>query len=77
MTDSLPRSVDRMPPEHREPRCGPLLDPDEVVMVSLNAVPHLPERWPFDLDSAHVRAVIDGFRLAGYVIVPATKDRDE
>ncbi len=70
MTDHLPVRIDRMPPEHRKPRAGPLLDPDEVIAHSLNAVPT--EWWrhmPLAADSLPVQAVIDGLRLSGYKIV--------
>lgn len=71
----LPRSVDRMPVEARKPRAGPLLDPDEVICASLNAIPF---KWwrshknepPLSETSEPVRAVREGLRLAGYKIVP-------
>lgn len=73
--DTLPKSVDRMPPEARKPRAGPLLDPDEVIANSLNSVPF---KWwrdrknvpPLSETSEPVRAVLQGLRLAGYKIVP-------
>lgn len=75
MKNPLPKSVDRMPPEARKPRAGPLLDPEEVVCTSLNGVSY---RWwrihknepPLSVTSEPVRAVMQGFRLAGYKIVP-------
>lgn len=69
MTNPIPTRIDRMPPDHRKPRCGPLLDPDEVIAHSLNAVPT--EWWrhmPLSADSLPVKAVMDGLRLAGYEI---------
>lgn len=80
MRDALPQSIDRMPPEHREKRAGPLLDPDEVIAQSLNAVPF---KWwrdrknsapPLSETSQPVRAVIDGLRFAGYKIVPMERE---
>lgn len=78
MSNGLPRSIDRMPPEHRKPRAGPLLDPDEVIAHSLNGVPF--EWWrshknvpPLSETSLPVLAVLQGLRLAGYDIVPTTK----
>ena len=76
MTEFLPRSIDRMPVEHRKPRVGPLLDPDEVIAHSLNSVPF---KWwrshrnepPLSETSIPVTAVLQGLRLAGYKIVPA------
>ena len=37
----LPSSVDRMPVALRDKRAGPMLDPDEVVAQSLNAVTYV------------------------------------
>jgi hypothetical protein len=75
MTDHLPTSIDRMPLSSRKPRAGPLLDPEEAVMHSLNFIPY---KWwrthknepPLSVTSEPVRAVIDGLRMAGYKIVP-------
>lgn len=73
MTD-LPLSIDRMPLQSRKPRAGPLLEPDEVIAHSLNAIPW---KWwrshknepPLSETSEPVRAVLNGLRLAGYKIV--------
>ena len=71
----LPTVIDRMPLDHRKPTAGPLLEPDEVIAQSLNAVPY--QWWrahknvpPLDETSEPVRAVLDGLRLAGYKIEP-------
>ncbi len=71
----FPEAVDRMPIEARKPRAGPLLDPDEVIAMSLNGVPF---KWwrehknepPLSHDSEPVRTVMQGLRLAGWKIVP-------
>lgn len=71
----LPSSVDRMPPQLRDKRPGPPLDPDEVIAMALNGVPF---KWwrthknepPLSETSEPVRQVIAGLRLAGWKIVP-------
>jgi hypothetical protein len=74
VNDPFPHSIDRMPPEHRKPRAGPILDPDEVIASSLNSVSY--EWWkthkntpPLSETSEPVLRVIEGLRLAGYKIV--------
>ena len=77
---TLPVSVDLMPLQHRKPRAGPLLDPDEVIAHSLNSVPF---KWwrthkgepPLSPTSIPVTAVREGLRLAGYEIKPIGKEK--
>ena len=76
MTDSLPRSIDRMPVEHRKPRAGPLLDPDEVIACALNYAMQF-EFWKREIteNSQVVAAVRQALALEGYEIVPIGKQR--
>ena len=76
MTDSLPRSIDRMPVEHRKPRAGPLLDPDEVIACALNYAMQF-EFWKREIteNSQVVAAVRQSLTLEGYEIVPIGKQR--
>lgn len=76
---SIPARTDRMPVESRKPRAGPLLEPDEVVALALNGVPF---KWwrehkrqpPLSHNSLPVTEVFAGLRMAGYKIVPMTRE---
>lgn len=67
----LPTIVDRMPLDARKPKAGPLLEPGEVIALSLNAIPH--EWWkrlPLSETSEPVLTVLDGLKRAGWKIEP-------
>lgn len=60
-----------MPISSRKPRAGPLLEPGEVIALSLNGIPH--EWWrglPLSEDSIAVREILNGLKLAGWKIEP-------
>ena len=76
----LPHSVDRMPPEMRKPRAGPILDPDEVICNGLIFALQF-EFWKhpkrLTANCQAVAAITEALRLAGYSIVPTEAKRGE
>jgi hypothetical protein len=62
-------SIDPIPIESRKPRAGPLIEPEEAIMIALQSIPA--EWWGRVIrpDSLPVQAVLQAIERTGYKIV--------
>lgn len=74
MTNPLPRIVDLMPREAREPSAAPPYSVHFLIALSLCMIPY---RWagrPLRENSYPVRTVVNVLRWGGYKIVPMERE---